>query len=46
VLVKGADYQGKIVNSAELVQEICFAPLLEGISTSNIVERIKNEKSS
>jgi D-beta-D-heptose 7-phosphate kinase/D-beta-D-heptose 1-phosphate adenosyltransferase len=46
VLVKGADYQGKIVNSAELVQEVCFAPLLEGVSTSNIVERIKNEKSS
>jgi D-beta-D-heptose 7-phosphate kinase/D-beta-D-heptose 1-phosphate adenosyltransferase len=40
VLVKGSDWQGKKINSAELVKYVCFAPLVEGISTTKIIEKI------
>jgi D-beta-D-heptose 7-phosphate kinase/D-beta-D-heptose 1-phosphate adenosyltransferase len=41
VLVKGADWQGKVVVGAEYAGRVAFAPLVQGLSTSDIVRRIK-----
>ncbi len=45
VLVKGADWRGRPVAGQETVLsrggEVLFVPLVEGLSTSNIVERIR-----
>lgn len=42
VLVKGADWKGKEVAGSEFVKEVYFFPLIEGKSTTNIVEKIKS----
>ncbi len=45
VLVKGADWQGKTVAGSAWVEShggaVCFAPLLEGRSTTGLIERIR-----
>ena len=46
VLVKGGDYSPKTVVGHELVEksggEVCIIPLMEGVSTTRIVEKLKN----
>ena len=43
VLVKGADYEGKFIAGAEFVREqggeVVLIPMLEGHSTTNIIEK-------
>jgi D-beta-D-heptose 7-phosphate kinase/D-beta-D-heptose 1-phosphate adenosyltransferase len=39
VLVKGMDWQGKM-EKPENVNELCFAPLIDGISTTKIIDKI------
>lgn len=41
VIVKGADWQGKEVAGAQYAGKVVFAPLVPGLSTSEIVRRIK-----
>lgn len=41
VLVKGADWQGKDVVGAQYAGRVAFAPLVPGLSTSEIVRRIR-----
>ena len=41
VLVKGWDYAGKAVG-ADCVDEVCYVPLIEGHSTSKIIDKIKS----
>lgn len=45
ILVKGKDYEGKEVVGAELVSEVRLIDFEGGFSTSNIIERIKDDKS-
>jgi D-beta-D-heptose 7-phosphate kinase/D-beta-D-heptose 1-phosphate adenosyltransferase len=40
VLVKGLDWEGDVVGS-DIVKEVHLAPFVEGLSTTNIVEKIK-----
>lgn len=42
VLVKGADWTGNIVGS-DIVSEVHALPLIEGLSTSEIISKIKKE---
>jgi len=42
VLVKGADWQGKEVAGTDCVKEVCYVPLVEGHSTSEIIKKIKS----
>lgn len=42
VLVKGEDWQGKEVAGSDCVKEVCYVPLVEGHSTSEIIKRIKS----
>lgn len=48
VLVKGEDYQGKVVVGREVVEaaggRVVLAPLVEGVSTTAIVDRIAGER--
>ena len=44
ILVKGKDYEGKEVVGAELVREVQLLDFEDGFSTSNIIERIKDDK--
>ena len=39
-LVKGEEYRGKRVAGSEFVDEVLFFPMLEGKSTSKIIEKI------
>jgi D-beta-D-heptose 7-phosphate kinase/D-beta-D-heptose 1-phosphate adenosyltransferase len=41
VLVKGGDYTINTVRSAELVPEVYLSPLVEGCSTTKIIQKIK-----
>ncbi len=41
VIVKGGDYRPEEVVGGDMVEEVVIVPLKEGISTSAIVERIK-----
>lgn len=43
VLVKGGDWSNNIVGS-DLVKEVHVAPILKDISTTKIIEKIKNDK--
>ena len=40
VLVKGADWIGKSVAGANVVKRVEYFPLVEGLSTTNIIEKI------
>ena len=40
VLVKGADWEGKNVAGADIVKKVEYFPLVEGLSTTNIIEKI------
>ncbi|MEW5954384.1 MAG: D-glycero-beta-D-manno-heptose 1-phosphate adenylyltransferase [Bacillota bacterium] len=48
IYVKGGDYPGRSIPEAELVRaygaKVYYAPLLEGRSTTGIIEKIKNLK--
>lgn len=41
ILVKGQDWEGKIVGS-DIVKETIALPLIDGLSTSSIIEKIRN----
>ena len=41
VLVKGEDYQNKTVAGSEDAGTVVFSPLIQGVSTSEIIRRIK-----
>ncbi len=42
VLVKGADYEGKVVVGNEFVKRVELIEFVEGKSTTNIIEKIRN----
>ena len=42
VLVKGGDYRLEDILGANLVGEVYTSPLIEGVSTTNLIERIRN----
>ncbi|CAB4133223.1 TagD Cytidylyltransferase [uncultured Caudovirales phage] len=44
VMVKGSDYQGKPIVGAEYCDTIVFYDLVNGYSTSKIIENINNRK--
>jgi len=43
ILTKGGDYTPEKVRSRELVKELIIVPFKDGYSTTNLVNRIKNE---
>lgn len=42
VLVKGADWKMEEIVGSDIVKETYTIPIIEGVSTSKIIERIKN----
>ena len=42
IMVKGSDYEGKRIVGAEHCKEIKFVKLVDGYSTTNIIQRITN----
>jgi len=47
ILIKGADWKGKIVVGEDLVKKVEFVKYIKGFSTTNIIEKIvKSEKKS
>lgn len=40
VLVKGSDWEGKNVAGADIVKKVEYFPLVEGLSTTNIIDKI------
>jgi D-beta-D-heptose 7-phosphate kinase/D-beta-D-heptose 1-phosphate adenosyltransferase len=42
IMVKGSDYQGKPIVGAKYCKEIKFVELVDGYSTTNIIQRITN----
>lgn len=40
-LIKGADWKGKTVAGSEFVKKVEFLPYIKGLSTTNIVAKIK-----
>lgn len=44
VLVKGEDWKGKKVAGADIVKEICYVPLVNGRSTTSIIDKICSHK--
>ena len=44
ILVKGADYEGKEVVGADLVEKVELIAFEEGFSTSLIIDKIKEKK--
>ena len=42
VMIKGKDYEGKRIVGAKHCKEIKFVELVDGYSTTNIIERITN----
>jgi len=44
ILIKGADWKGKDIAGKDLVKKVEFVKFVKGFSTTNIVEKIKNEK--
>lgn len=41
VLVKGADYEGKVVVGSELAKEVRLVQFIEGKSTTKIIEKVQ-----
>jgi D-beta-D-heptose 7-phosphate kinase/D-beta-D-heptose 1-phosphate adenosyltransferase len=41
VLVKADDWKEKGIRGAEFVKEICFAPLVDGVSTTSLIKKIR-----
>lgn len=39
VLVKGAEYFGRVISGAEFAGEVVFAPMMPGVSTTAIIEQ-------
>ena len=39
VLVKGGDWEGKVVIGSDLVEDVRFVELLEGMSTTEIINK-------
>ena len=44
VLVKGADWEKEDIVGSDIVKEVHTIPFVEGISTSEIIRKIKNQK--
>ena len=42
-LVKGADYEGKIVVGSDIAKETRLVEFVEGKSTTKLIEKIKNK---
>jgi D-beta-D-heptose 7-phosphate kinase/D-beta-D-heptose 1-phosphate adenosyltransferase len=42
IMVKGSDYRGKPIVGAKYCKEIKFVELVDGYSTTNIIQRITN----
>ena len=42
IMVKGKDYEGKRIVGVEHCKEIKFVELVDGYSTTNIIQRITN----
>jgi len=42
IMVKGSDYEGKRIVGAKYCKEIKFVKLVDGYSTTNIIQRITN----
>ena len=42
IMVKGSDYRGKPIVGAKYCKEIKFVELVDGYSTTNIIQRIAN----
>ena len=42
VLVKGTEYENKEVVGSSFIKEIKLAPMIKGISTTDIIKKIKN----
>jgi D-beta-D-heptose 7-phosphate kinase/D-beta-D-heptose 1-phosphate adenosyltransferase len=42
VIVKSSDYKNKLVVGSDIVKDVRYAPMVSGISTSQIIEKIKN----
>jgi D-beta-D-heptose 7-phosphate kinase/D-beta-D-heptose 1-phosphate adenosyltransferase len=42
ILIKGADWKGKSVVGEDLVKKVEFVKYIQGVSTSNIIEKIKD----
>jgi D-beta-D-heptose 7-phosphate kinase/D-beta-D-heptose 1-phosphate adenosyltransferase len=42
IMVKGSDYQNKPIVGSEYCKEIIFVDLIDGYSTTNIIQRITN----
>ncbi len=43
ILVKGADYQGQTVVGSDIAKEVRLVTFIDGCSTTNIIEQIKNK---
>jgi D-beta-D-heptose 7-phosphate kinase/D-beta-D-heptose 1-phosphate adenosyltransferase len=43
ILIKGADWVGKPVAGSDCVKEVFYVPLMEGLSTTGIIEKIQGE---
>jgi D-beta-D-heptose 7-phosphate kinase/D-beta-D-heptose 1-phosphate adenosyltransferase len=43
VLVKGGDWKPEAIIGNDIVAEVYHSPLIEGLSTTNLIEKIKNE---
>ena len=41
ILIKGADWKGKVVTGEDLVKNVEFVKLIEGFSTTKIIEKIQ-----
>ena len=44
VLVKGMDYQGKEVIGSDVARKVIYAPIVNGVSTTGIIESIVSRK--
>jgi rfaE bifunctional protein nucleotidyltransferase chain/domain len=44
IMVKGSDYQGKRIVGQELIPQIIFFDLVNGCSTTNIIQRITDRR--
>ena len=43
ILVKGADYEGKVVVGSEIAKEVRLVQFVEGKSTSNIINKAQQQ---
>jgi D-beta-D-heptose 7-phosphate kinase/D-beta-D-heptose 1-phosphate adenosyltransferase len=44
VIVKGMDYHGKEVVGSNVAGEVIYAPFVDGVSTTGIIESIVSRK--